>query len=87
MIEEAKRQYRSGAVIALTWHAVRPTDDEPVTFRDSVQGRLTDFEWQELLTPGTKLYDRWAEQVDVIAGYLANCEMPVFPCYFVPITR
>ena len=33
MIEEAKRQYRDGAVIALTWHAVRPTDDEPVTFR------------------------------------------------------
>src|ERR1035438_4182029 len=55
MIEEAKRQYRNGAVIALTWHAVRPTDDEPVTFHDSVQGHLTDFEWNELLTPGTDL--------------------------------
>jgi hypothetical protein len=52
MIEEAKRQYRNGAVIALCWHEVRPTDDEPVTFRDSVQGKLTDFEWNELLTLG-----------------------------------
>ena len=84
MIEEAKRQYRSGAVIALTWHAVRPTDDEPVTFRDSVQGRLTDFEWQELLTPGTKLYDRWAEQVDVIAGYLCQLRDAGVPVLFRP---
>jgi len=45
MIEEVERQYRNGAVIALTWHEVRPTDDEPVSFRDSVQGHLTDYEW------------------------------------------
>ncbi len=70
MIQEVKRQYESGAVIALTWHAVRPTEDEPVTFRDSVQGHLTDFEWSELLTPGTDLNKRWCAQVDVIAGYL-----------------
>src|ERR1039458_3082411 len=68
MIEEAKRQYRNGAVIALCWHEVRPTDDEPVTFRDSVQGKLTDFEWNELLTPGTDVNKRWVEQVDVVAG-------------------
>jgi hypothetical protein len=28
MVEEAIRQYRNGAVIALTWHAVRATDDD-----------------------------------------------------------
>jgi mannan endo-1,4-beta-mannosidase len=70
LIEEAKRQYRNGAVVVLTWHALRPTDDEPVSFRQSVQGQLTDFEWSELLTPGTQLYERWCAQVDLIAGYL-----------------
>jgi mannan endo-1,4-beta-mannosidase len=70
MIEEIKRQYQNGAVIALTWHAVRPTEDEPVTFHDSVQGHLTDFEWSELLTPGSDLNKRWCVQVDIIAGYL-----------------
>lgn len=70
MVEEAERQYRNGAIVTLTWHAVRPTDDEPVTFHDSVQGHLTDFEWKELLTPGTGLYNRWCAQVDVIAGFL-----------------
>jgi mannan endo-1,4-beta-mannosidase len=84
MIEEAERQYRNGAVIALTWHAVRPTDDEPVTFHDSVQGHLTDFEWQELLTPGTDVYNRWAEQVDVIAGYLRQLQEAGVPVLFRP---
>jgi mannan endo-1,4-beta-mannosidase len=84
MIEEAKRQYRNGAVIALTWHAVRPTDDEPVTFRDSVQGHLTDFEWNELLTPGTDLHNRWVEQVDVIAGYLRQLQDAGVPVLFRP---
>jgi mannan endo-1,4-beta-mannosidase len=84
MIEEAKRQYRNGAVVALTWHAVRPTEDEPVTFRDSVQGHLTDFEWNELLTPGTNLHSRWVEQVDVIAGYLRQLQAAGVPVLFRP---
>ncbi len=84
MIQEAIRQYRNGAVIALTWHAVRPTDDEPVTFRDSVQGHLTDFEWNELLTPGTNIYNRWVEQVDVIAGYLQQLQAAGVPVLFRP---
>ena len=70
IIAECQRQYANGAIITLCWHAVRPTEDEPVTFRDSVQGKLTDAEWNELITPGTKLNQRWCDQVDVIAGYL-----------------
>jgi mannan endo-1,4-beta-mannosidase len=84
MIEEVKRQHLKGAVIALTWHAVRPTDDEPVSFRESVQGRLTDFEWKQLLTPGTDLYNRWIAQVDVIAGYLAELQAAGVPILFRP---
>lgn len=84
MIEEAIRQYRNGAVIALTWHSVRPTEDEPVTFRDSVQGHLTDWEWHQLLTPGTDLYVRWCRQVDRIAGYLKELQDAGVPVLFRP---
>jgi mannan endo-1,4-beta-mannosidase len=82
MIDEAERQYQNGAVIALTWHEVRPTDDEPVTFRDSVQGHLTDYEWQQVLTPGTPLYNRWCAQVDVVAGYLRQLRDAHVPVLF-----
>jgi mannan endo-1,4-beta-mannosidase len=84
MIQEVIRQYRNGAVIALTWHAVRPTEDEPVTFHDSVQGHLTDWEWRQLLTPGTDLNTRWCRQVDRIAGYLKELQDAGVPVLFRP---
>ena len=84
MIEEVKRQYRNGAVITLTWHEVRPTDDEPVTFHDSVQGQLTDAEWKELLTPGSPLNNRWCAQVDVVAGYLRQLRDAHVPVLYRP---
>ena len=84
LIAEAKRQYENGAVVTLTWHAVKPTEDEPVTFRESVQGHLTDFEWDELLTPGTELYKRWCDQVDVIAGFLKQLQAAHVPVLFRP---
>jgi mannan endo-1,4-beta-mannosidase len=82
MIEEAERQYHNGSVIALTWHEVRPTDDEPVGFRDSVQGHLTDYEWKELLTAGSPLNQRWCAQVDVVAGYLRQLRDAHIPVLF-----
>lgn len=83
-VEEIERQWTNGDIIALTWHAVRPTDDEPVTFHDSVQGHLTDYEWHELLTPGTPLYNRWCQQIDVIAGYLRVLRDAHVPVLFRP---
>ncbi len=80
IIKEAIRQHKQGAIITLCWHAVPPTADEPVTFQPlpganpdsllSVQGRLTDRQFQEILTPGTRLYFRWCAQVDTVAFYL-----------------
>ena len=52
------------------WHAVRPIEDEPVKFSTSVQGKLTDAQWHDLVTPSTEINERWKSQVDVIAFYL-----------------
>jgi mannan endo-1,4-beta-mannosidase len=84
IIAEIERQWHNGAVITVTWHEVRPTDDEPVTFKDSVQGHLTDAQWKELLTPGSPLNLRWQAQVDVIAGYLKQLEDAHVPVLFRP---
>ncbi len=84
MIAEAERQYNNGAVVTLTWHEVRPTDNEPVTFHDSIQGHLTDAEWHELLTPGSPLNLRWQAQVDVVASYLKQLRDAHVPVLFRP---
>ena len=84
IIAEVKRQYANGAIITLCWHAVRPTEDEPVTFRGSVQGKLTDKEWNELITPGTRLNQHWCDQVDVIAGFLKQLRDAHIPVLWRP---
>jgi mannan endo-1,4-beta-mannosidase len=80
IVDEAARQHRMGSIVTLCWHAVPPTADEPITFRPqgraapeslaSVQGRLLDQQFKDVLTPGTKLYKHWCKQVDSVAVYL-----------------
>ena len=81
IIREAIRQHRNGYLITLCWHAVPPTAEEPVTFQPvrgadpaaplaSVQGRLTDKQFRDILTRRTDLYNKWIKQVDEIAGFL-----------------
>ncbi|MDM7924865.1 MAG: glycosyl hydrolase [bacterium] len=83
IVDEAIRQHRLGSVVTLCWHAVPPTADEPVTFRPpfgqaepeslaTVQGRLTDSQFEEVLTPGTRLHTKWIRQVDSVAVHLAK---------------
>jgi mannan endo-1,4-beta-mannosidase len=70
LVDEAIRRHNEGFIITLMWHAVRPTDDEPVEFHESIQGDLTDRQWHDLITPGTEINERWKSQVDVIAWHL-----------------
>ena len=94
IVAECERQYAQGSIIALCWHAVPPTADEPVTFQPrpgaatnrlaSVQGHLTDEQWNELIVPGTELNNRWCAQVDVIAGYLKQLQAAHVPVLWRP---
>ncbi len=84
MIEEAKRQYAAGSIITLMWHAVRPVDDEPNDWRRSVQGKLSDAEWNELITPGTALHQRWLAQIDNVAKYLKRLQEAKVPVIWRP---
>jgi len=84
-VAEAIERYRRGAIITYCWHEVRPTDDEPVTFDGSIQGRLTDRQWEELTSPGTALHRRWCAQVDVIAGFLKQLQAARVPVLWRPL--
>ncbi|HYD55001.1 MAG TPA: glycosyl hydrolase [Gemmatimonadaceae bacterium] len=72
IVQEAIRRHRTGHIVTLMWHAGRPQDDAPFEWSRSIQGELTDAEWRELTTPGTRLHGRWLAQVDVVAGHLAQ---------------
>jgi mannan endo-1,4-beta-mannosidase len=94
IVREAIQAHRRGEIVALCWHAIPPTSDEPGTFRPlpnadpnklaSVQGRLTDQQFKDILTPGTDLYRHWCEQVDVVAGFLKQLQDAHVPVLWRP---
>jgi mannan endo-1,4-beta-mannosidase len=94
IVREAIRQHKQGSIITICWHAVPPTADEPVTFRPSgpfppdslasIQGRLPDDQFREVLTPGTRLHNRWMAQVDSVAYYLKQLEAAGVPVLWRP---
>ncbi len=87
-VKELIKQHQNGSIIAVCWHEVRPTADEPVTFRGSptsIQGKLSDDEWEQLLTPGSDINKKWCAQVDVIAGYLKQLQDARVPVLWRPV--
>ena len=90
MIEEAKKQAAAGSIIYLCWHMLRPTEDEPgkpavQAWRGSVQARLTDDQWAELITPDTPLHKRWEKYMDTAAGYLKQLQDAHIPVLWRPM--
>lgn len=84
IVDEAIMRHRDGFIITLMWHAVPPTEDEPVTFRESIQSKLTDEQWQDLITPGTEINERWKSHVDVIAWFLKQLRDAKVPVIWRP---
>lgn len=70
IVDECIKRNKEGYIITLMWHQGRPNDDPPFGWKESIQGKLTDDQWKELVTPGTALYKRWLAQIDTVAGYL-----------------
>lgn len=66
------------------WHVGRPQDDPPFGWKESVQAKMTDKEWKEMITPGSKLNLRWLNQVDNVAKYLHELQVLGVPVLWRP---
>lgn len=84
MISEAKRRHRLGQIIVLTYHQASPTVGEPCGFADGVQAKLTLSEWEDVLTPSTRLHSVWMEHVDRLADALKTLLKERIPVIFRP---
>ncbi|MBN1399083.1 MAG: AGE family epimerase/isomerase [Bacteroidetes bacterium] len=84
LVQTVHKKYKEGYIITLMWHVGRPQDDPPFGWKESVQARITDEEWAELITPGTKLNSRWLDRTDTIAMYLKKIESLGVPVIWRP---
>jgi mannan endo-1,4-beta-mannosidase len=81
IVREAIRAHAGGALVSLSWHPSRPAVDAPA----DAKNRLTDYEWNDLLTPGTALNQRWHRQVDSVAETLRELEKAGIPVLWNPL--
>lgn len=84
IVDEAIARSQQGFIITLMWHAVPPTMDEPKEFKEAVQSEISDADWKEMITPGTRLNERWKSQVDVIAWFLKQLKYAKVPVIWRP---
>ncbi len=84
LIQTAYEKYNDGYIVTLMWHVGRPQDDPPFSWKESVQAKMTDKEWEELITPGTKLNSKWISRVDTIAAYLKELQIRGVPVLWRP---
>ncbi|WP_288424140.1 glycosyl hydrolase [uncultured Spirosoma sp.] len=86
MIAEAKRQWKKGALINLMWHACNPARSQPCGWDSTgVLSRMTDQQWQQLLTDGTPINTRWKQMMDEVAVYLQDLEDSGVEVFFRPL--
>lgn len=84
-VAELTRRFRRGQTIALCWHEVPPTMDEPVAFRGQIQSRITEAQFNDLLTPGTAIHKHWLAQLDAVAEVLKELQDAHVPVLWRPL--
>lgn len=84
IINEAIEMHKKGHIITLMYHQVRPQDDEPNGWKESVQNEVTGQEWEAMLTPGTGIHKKWLQKVDTVAWFLKQLQAENIPVLWRP---
>jgi mannan endo-1,4-beta-mannosidase len=84
LADEIKKQHDSGAIITMTYHQANPVIGEPCLFEGGVISKLTDRQWKDLVTEGTKIHNAWQKQMDIAAEILKKVQNAHIPVLFRP---
>ena len=84
VVDEAIRQHKSGSIITLMYHQVKPFDHDSLGFQRSVKGMVTDQQWEQIVTPGTDYYNMLIEKIDAVAEYLKQLQDAKVPILWRP---
>jgi len=70
IVQQALRAHAKHSIVGLTWRPASPNGGSPA----SPHGQLTDYEWSQLLTPGSELNKRWCVQANEAAASLKELQ-------------
>ncbi|GHT13133.1 hypothetical protein FACS189426_17600 [Bacteroidia bacterium] len=84
VVDLAVGEYEKGRLITLMWHSQRPLDEGRTDFRNQCQGKLSEEDWLQLLTPGSEVHKGWLAKADEVAGYLKQLKDKNIPVLWRP---
>lgn len=84
LLNEIRAQHKAGRIVVITYHQASPTVDEPCDFRGGVQIKITESDWDAILTDGTPLHKVWQSNVDRLAEAFATMQKEHIPIIFRP---
>lgn len=85
MVDQAETEWANGSLVNLTWHMCRP-DVASCEFDGGVNGsKLSDAEWQQLITPGTTLNNDYKAKLDTAVPYFQQLKDAGVPVLFRPL--
>ena len=70
MGDEAISQWEAGSLVCLGWHACPPTTAEPCEWDRDIKARLSDEDWVDLLSPGSRVHEAWIARLDTVVPHL-----------------
>jgi len=84
VVDQAKTEWKNGALVSLTWHVCPPTVGSSCSWND-VNANLTDAQWSQLTTNGTALNSAWKSRLDEVVPYLQQLKDAGVPAVFRPL--
>lgn len=70
LVSNAVQRWKEGALISVMFHSCPPTQPEPCDWNTGILSKLTNEQWDELITDNTPLNKNWKARLDQIAPYL-----------------
>lgn len=71
VVNEAKSKWAAKSLVTLTWHMCRPDRAAPCSWDGNVYNApLSSQQWNDIVTPGTTLYNQFIARIDEAVPYL-----------------
>jgi mannan endo-1,4-beta-mannosidase len=84
LLDQIRAQAKAHRIVVITYHQASPTIGEPCDFKGGVQVKITDADWDAILTEGTPLHKVWEEHVDRLAAALETLQKEHIAIIFRP---
>ncbi|MEJ5945995.1 glycosyl hydrolase [Pseudokineococcus basanitobsidens] len=84
VVDQARTEWANGSLVTLAWHACPPTGPSTCAFEGGVKSRISDADYLQVVTGGTRLNQVWRQRMAEVVPYLQQLRDAGVPVLFRP---